>query len=451
VKSILCALAVLAVCSVALAQQEMAITVYNSDLALVKDVRAIVIEKGVQEIRFPNVAEQIDPTSVHFRVVSGADASVWEQNYRFDLASPWAILEKYLEKDIEVVTEDADLFTGKLVSFDEGSVVLDQGRGTGPILTLNREKLSYVRFPSLPAGLISRPSLVWKIGSESEGLRKVEVTYLTTGVNWHAEYVGVVSSDDKRIDLAAWVSIDNRSGVTYEGAQLDLVAGDVHRAPTPVPVGRGAKADMMVESMAQAPTFASEQLFEYYLYKLDTPATIANREIKQLTFFPSTNVSVEKVLELDSWKGTDVRVLLEFKNSKESGIGRPLPAGTVRMYKQDSTGSLQFIGEDRIDHTPADEDVALYLGNAFDVKAERKQMDMRRITDEIYEEDWEIVVRNHKKEDVTVRVVERPGGFWTIKNATHEYVKKEAYRVEFSVPVKAGGEAILRYTVRYEG
>lgn len=450
-KPILCALAVLAVCGAAMAQQEMAITVYNSDLALVKDVRTIAVERGVQEIRFPNVAERIDPTSVHFRVVSGADASVWEQNYRFDLASPWAILAKYLEKDIDVITEDADLFTGRLVSFDEGSIVLDQGRGSGPILTLNREKLSYVRFPNLPAGLISRPSLVWKIGSESGGPREVEVTYLTSGINWHAEYVGVVSSDDRRIDLAAWVSVDNRSGATYENAQLDLVAGDVHRAPTPMDGGRRAKGDMMMEAMAAAPEFKSEQLFEYYLYKLDTPATVADREIKQLTFFPSTNVSVDKVLELDAWLGTDVRVLLEFPNSTESGIGRPLPAGTVRMYKEDSAGALQFIGEDRVDHTPVDEDIALYLGNAFDVKAERRQMDARRITDRIREEDWEVVVRNHKKEDVTIRVVERPYGFWTITRATHEYVKKEAYRVEFSVPVKAGGEAVLSYTVRYEG
>jgi len=207
----------------------------------------------------------------------------------------------------------------------------------------------------------------------------------------------------------------------------------------------------MVESLAQAPEFVSERLFEYYLYKLDTPATVADREIKQLTFFPSTDVSVAKVLELDAWEGTDVRVLIEFKNSKESGIGMPLPAGTVRMYKEDSTGGLQFIGEDHIDHTPANEDVALLLGNAFDIKAERRQMDARRITDKIYEEDWEVAIRNHKAEDVTVRVVEHPYGFWTITSATHEYVKKEAYRVEFSIPVKADGETILRYTVRREG
>ncbi|MBM3307690.1 MAG: DUF4139 domain-containing protein [Candidatus Eisenbacteria bacterium] len=441
--------AVIGLAAGAVAQQETALTVYNTDLALVKDARTIALEKGAQEVRFPDVAARIDPTSVHFRVLSGGEASVWEQNYRFDLASPWAILDKYLEKDIDVVTDDADLFAGRLVSFDQSGIVLDQGKGSGPIVTLNRDKLTYVRFPSLPAGLISRPSLVWKIGAASAGPRKVEVTYLTGGVSWHAEYVGVVSSDDRRVDLAAWVSVDNRSGATYENAQLDLVAGDVHRAPTPLDGRRLAKADM-VEAPAAAPEFRSEELFEYHLYKLDTPATVADREIKQLAFFPSTGVAVAKVLELDAWKGGDVRVLLEFPNSKASGIGRPLPAGTVRMYKEDSTRALQFIGEDRIGHTPVDENVSLYLGNAFDVKAERKQTDARRISGRVREEDWEIVIRNHKKEDVVVRVVEHPYGFWTITSATHEHVKKEAYRVEFSVPAKAGGEAVLRYTVRYQ-
>ena len=200
----------------------------------------------------------------------------------------------------------------------------------------------------------------------------------------------------------------------------------------------------------EAPEFREEALFEYYLYKLDTPATVADKEIKQLTFFPSTRVSVTKVLEVDAARGEDVRVLLEFVNSEEAGIGRPLPAGTVRIYKEDSVKDLQFIGEDRIDHTPKNEDVDLYLGNAFDVKAERKQLSVRRITDRVREEDWEISLRNHKKEDVVIRVVERPYGFWSIPTTTHEFIKKEAYKIEFSIPVKADGETVLRYTIRYE-
>jgi hypothetical protein len=201
---------------------------------------------------------------------------------------------------------------------------------------------------------------------------------------------------------------------------------------------------------AKAPSFQEESLFEYHLYKLDTPATVADREIKQLTFFPSTNVAVEKVLEFDTRKGTDVRVILELENSEPSGLGRPLPAGKVRMYKEDSVGDLQFIGEDAIDHTPKDEDVQLYLGNAFDIKAERKVMSSRKISSKIHEEDYEISIRNHKDEDVEVRVVERPYGFWTITESSHEYEKTEAYRVEFPVRVKADGEATLTFTVRRE-
>lgn len=440
-------LALLACGALAAFADGVAITVYNSDLALVKDVRTISLDKGVNEVRFPNVAQMMDPTSVHFKVIEGPEAAVWEQNYRFDLASSSKILEKYLEKDVDAVTEDADLFTGRLVSFDDGAIVLDEGRGAGPIVTLNREKLTYVRFPSLPSGLISRPTLVWKIGAEKAGDRSVEVTYMTSSVNWHAEYVGVAGADDKTLDLAAWVSIDNRSGATYENAKLDLVAGEVHRA---VPQYRG-KADMMPSEQAMAaPEFAQEALFEYYLYKLDTPSTIADREIKQLSFFPSTKVAVDKVLEFDYQLSADVRVLMEFPNSEAAGLGRPLPAGKVRMYKEDSQGDLQFIGEDAIDHTPKDEDVKLTLGSAFDVKAERTVLDTRKITNRVHEEDYQISIRNHKKEDVVVRVVEHPYGFWSITKSSHEFDKKEANRVEFSIPVKADEESVLTYTIRYE-
>ncbi len=438
-------------CSASAAEPGVSLTVYNSDLALVKDVRRMAIDEGVQEIRFRAVAQRIDPTSVHFKVLEGPEAAVWEQNYRFDLASSSKILEKYLEKEIEVIGEDADLFAGKLVSFDGATLVLDQGRGKGPVVTLNREKVAYVRFPSLPSGLISRPTLVWKIGADREGERLVEVTYMTSSINWHAEYVGVIDEADESIDLAAWVSIDNRSGATYENAQLDLVAGDVHRVEE--------RRRMMLDQMAfeaeapmakGAPKFAEEALFEYYLYKLDTPATVADREIKQLTFFPSTMVEVEKVFEFDRYKGQDVRVLLEFDNSEEAGLGRALPAGKVRMYKEDSVKDLQFIGEDRIDHTPKDEEIALYLGNAFDLAAEWTTIDSRKITNRIHEEDYEVSLRNHKEEGVVIRVVDRPWGFWTVTATSHEFEQVEANRIEFEIHVEADGETVVAYTIRYE-
>ncbi len=451
-RTLLCVLAVLSVAAVPRAAEPgVSITVYNSDMALVKDVRTTSIESGVHEVRFPGIAQRIDPTSVHFKILEGPEASVWEQNYRFDLASSSKILAKYLETDIDVIGEQADLFTGKLVSFDDSSIVLDQGRGTGPVVTLNRDKVSYIRFPSLPSGLISKPSLVWKIGAERSGDRLVEVTYVTSSINWHAEYVGIVDQDDTSIDLTAWVSIDNRSGASYEEAQLDLVAGDVHRVQAP----RAMEQELMYDgarAMAAkgAPEFQEEQLFEYYLYKLDTPATVADREIKQLTFFPSTQVAVEKALEFDYYKGSDVRVLLEFKNSEEAGLGRALPAGKVRMYKEDSASDLQFIGEDSIDHTPKDEDVQLYLGNAFDVKVERKQTDARKITERIREDDYEVSVRNHKDVPVVVRLVEHPQGYWEVKQTTHEYEKTESNRIEFAIPVEADGEVIVKYTIRYQ-
>ncbi|MFH1690827.1 MAG: DUF4139 domain-containing protein [Candidatus Eisenbacteria bacterium] len=426
------------------------ITIYNRDLALVKDTREIKIESGVNELRFDDVAARIDPTSVHFEVLEGRPAYVWEQNYRFDLASASKILDKYLETEIDVIGENADLFTGRLVSFDATSIVLDQGRGAGPVITLNRDKVSYIRFPTLPSGLISKPTLVWKLGADEGGDRLVEVTYMTSSINWHAEYVGVIDAADKSIDLAAWVSIDNRSGATYENAQLDLVAGDVHRAQERAPTQMFDEVEVRAMGAKAAPSFQEESLFEYHLYKLDTPATVADREIKQLTFFPSTDVEVVKVFEFDHQRSGDVRVLLEFENSEEAGLGVPLPAGKVRMYKEDSAGALQFIGEDRIDHTPKDEDLSLYMGNAFDVAAERKTLDSRRITDKVREEDYEVSLRNHKDDDVVIRLVDHLYMDWTVTRTSHDFEKKEADRIEFSVPVERDGEAIVSYTVRYE-
>jgi len=450
VSIVVLALLVAAVSAVA-GEPGVSITVYNRDLALVKDVREMDIESGVRELRFDNVASRIDPTSVHFKVLSGHPAYVWEQNYRFDLASASKILDKYLETEIDVIGEDADLFTGRLVSFDGSSIVLDQGRGAGPVLTLNRDKVSYIRFPTLPSGLISRPTLVWKLGADDGGERLVEVTYMTSSINWHAEYVGVIDAKDSSIDLAAWVSIDNRSGATYEDARLDLVAGDVHRAQ------EQRRSDMMAMEVGDvayakgaAPSFQEESLFEYHLYKLDTPATVADKEIKQLTFFPSTDVGVKKVFEFDHRRTGDVRVLLEFENSEEAGLGVPLPAGKVRMYKEDSVGALQFIGEDRIDHTARNEDLSLYMGNAFDVAAERKTLDSRRITDRVREEDYEVALRNHKDEDVVIRLVDHLYADWTVLKTSHEFEKVEADRIEFSVPVERDGETIVSYTVRYQ-
>jgi len=439
-----------AVAASAAGEPGVSITIYNRDLALVKDVREVDVESGVRELRFDGVASRIDPTSVHFKVLDGSPAYVWEQNYRFDLASSSKILEKYLETEVDVIGEDGDVFTGRLVSFDGSSIVLDQGRGAGPVITLNREKVSYIRFPTLPSGLISKPTLVWKLGADEGGDRLIEVTYMTSSINWHAEYVGVIDAADENIDLAAWVSIDNRSGATYEDAQLDLVAGDVHRAEE----GRVEQTMAMAVEYdgvgKSAPSFQEESLFEYHLYKLDTPATVADKEIKQLTFFPGTDVAVEKVFEFDHRRSGDVRVLLEFVNSEEAGLGVPLPAGKVRMYKEDSVGALQFIGEDRIDHTPRDEDLSLYMGNAFDVAAERKTLDSRRITDRVREEDYEVSLRNHKDENVVIRLVDHLYADWTVTKTSHEFEKTEADRVEFSIPVERDGETIVSYTVRYQ-
>jgi hypothetical protein len=430
------------------ADRSVALTVYNQNLGVVKDVRTIELKRGVNEVRFTDVAAQIDPTSVHFSSVADPGrVRILEQNYQYDLAGAERILQKYVDQEITVVTkEDGKVFGGTLLSYDGGSLVLRTSGGDG-ITIVNRGEVKNLEFPKLPSGLITRPTLVWTLDSETSGGEACEVSYMTSGINWHAEYVAVTDEKDANLDFAGWVSIENNSGATYENAKLKLVAGDVHRAEE-----RGGRPMMMkdlaVMEAAGAPAFEEKAFFEYHLYTLTRPATVADHETKQLSLFDPARTAVTKIFQLDATKNEKVVVALEFRNTKAAGLGMPLPKGKVRTYKRDSDGSLEFIGEDAIDHTAADEKVTIQLGNAFDVVPERTQTDFKQISRHVQEQAFQILLRNHKKENVTVKVVEHVYGDWKVLEASHKWTKKDAFTIEFEVPVTAGGEATVTYRVR---
>lgn len=433
------------------AQAEVAITVYNQDLGLVRDRRALEFEKGEFELKYTNIPTSIDPTSVHFKLLDNPDAAaLLEQNYRYDLVSASKILQKFIDSEIEITSTAGDagkFYSGKLLAFDGSHVTLLTDDGGVKVIEL--KWVSDVSFAKLPEGLITKPTLVWKFLSDVSGKQNAEVSYLTRKINWHAEYVAVVSSDDKMLDLSGWVSVDNRTGATYEDAKLKLIAGDVNvlrpqRAP------RYAKGSVDMMALAEAGVgFEEKAFFEYHLYTLPRKTTIANNEIKQIALFEPATTPVDKVFVYDGRRyAKNVRIILEFTNSKERGLGMPLPAGKLRVMKRDTDGLMEFIGENMIDHTPKDEDLSVYLGNAFDIVGERNVMDRKKITDEMTEETIEIKLRNHKEEDVTIKVVERFGRFWKILDATYEYKKKDASTVEFLIPVSADGESTLNYSVR---
>ena len=427
------------------AARELAVTVYNQNLGVVRDRRTVEVAPG-EKLKIADVAAQIDPTSVHLT----GDLAVIEQNYAFDLASADKILHRYLGETVDIMAEEGRTYKGKLLAYDAANLVLG-GQGGGEEVTIvGREGVHDIRCPSLPEGLITKPTLVWTVAGTKGGKADVELAYMTGGMSWHAEYVAVVAADDKAMDLSGWVSVDNRSGATYPDAKLKLVAGDVHRAPAPRP--ELARDMMMAEGKAygaSAPQFVERGLFEYHIYVLERPATIADQEIKQIALFAPARAAVTKVFEYDGmWGGEDVKVTLETENKEATGLGMPLPAGTVRAFKADQDGRLEFVGEDRIDHTPRGEKVKIRMGAAFDIKAERIVADQRRISDRVYEETVEVKLRNRKTEPVEIVVVEHPQGSWEILNSTHPYEKKEAAKIEFKVKVPADTETVVRYTVR---
>jgi hypothetical protein len=426
--------------------RQLYVTVYNQNIALVREERSVDLSAGRQTLRYADVAAQIDPTSVHLIPVSGGGFNVLEQNFQYDLVSGDRLLERSLENTVRVVGKDGGITEGKLLSFDGASLVLDTRDG---IKIINRAETRELSVGQLPGGLISRPTLAWMLDANGSGTRRTRLSYLTGGLAWHAEYVAVINPEDTGLSLGGWVSIENQSGGTYPEARLKLVAGDIQLVRQVFNKATRGAVDMM-EMQAAAPQFQERSFFEFHLYDLERPTTIADRETKQISLFEPADVrNVEKKYTFDEQRlGSKVNVTLEFKNAEASGLGRPLPAGKVRVYKQDKDGSQEFVGEDLIDHTPRDEKVRLALGKAFDVVAERKQTNYRRISDKVTEASFEIAVRNRKKERVTVVVVEHPTGDWEVVQKSHEFTKKDAATIEFPVTVAAGAEVTITYTVR---
>jgi hypothetical protein len=444
-------------------QQSVAITVYNSNLGLVKDTRTLRLPRGASQLRFMDVAQQINPATVHIKSTAGPnELEVIEQSYEYDLLNPQKLLDKYVGKELTLVLRTVENNTDKLSPTRATLLANNQGQvwQIGDQIVINPTNIAEIRFDHLPADLIAKPTLVWSLDNSGAQEHKVEASYLTQGLNWRADYVVVVNQNDTQADLNGWVTINNNSGTAYRNAELKLVAGDVHRAP---------EMEMMVDAAisvgsAQArrqPQFEEQAFFEYHLYTLQRPTTMKNNETKQINLLSAANFNVKKELVLDGqhyyFQGYNnpgepikekIGVFVSFKNSKENSLGQPLPAGIVRVYKADSAGAQQFVGEDRIDHTPKDETVRVKLGDAFDVVAERKQIDYKAVSRRVIEYAYEIRIRNHKEEDVTVVVNEPIGGDWEIVSSTFPAEKTAAFAARFNVPVAKDGEAALSYRVR---
>ena len=447
--------------------------------ALVRLDRELAIPRGRGTIQFQDVAALIDPTTVKFLSLTDPEGTkVLEQNFQFDLVSQDKLLSRYIDRSVSVEQPSGDgvkLVEGTLVSSNDGLVI----RGSDGQIHALRQWNS-IRFGELPGGLITRPTLEWDVVSGKGGTQEARVSYQTGGITWWADYNLIFTpgadANSGFVDVGAWVSLLNQSGVRYQDAKLKLIAGEVNRVQPPgSPVAYATSRDVRAMEKEADTGFQEKSFFEYHLYTLGRPATIPNNSTKQIELFDSaTRVPAKKRLvyygaalegyffaygspvldrEFGPSSNTEVDVWLSFRNDKASGMGMPLPAGRVRVSQQDEAdGSLEFIGEDTMKHTPKDEDIRVKLGKAFDVVGERRQTDFKANTAaKVVEEAFEIKVRNHKSEPVEVIVRENMYRWsqWELVDQSVPSQKKDARTVEFPVRVAADGEATVTYRVRY--
>ena len=438
--------ALLLLSSFAAAETGVSLTVYNDNLALVRDMRLMSFKNGADEILFRDVAAQIDPTSVHFKA---AGVDMLEQNFDYDLVSPEKLLQKYVDQTIEVVAKNGDVVRGTLMTAtggQTGQFVLKQSDGS--LRSILMENAAEIRYPNLPDGLITKPTLRWLVRSNAEGKKETEVSYLTSGISWRADYVLLLNEANTRADIDAWVTLDNKSGADYQNAKLKLIAGEIHRAPAPnVRYAKGMMDMAMAAETGRG--FEERTFFEYHLYTLQRLTDVLDRQTKQVSLFPSTSTSVKKIYTYD-WQqdNNNVAVSAEFDNKETNGLGMALPAGRVRVYQVNPDGGQEFIGEDNIEHTPKNEKVKVRIGKAFDIAAERAQKDYRRISDRVSETDFEVKLRNHKKEAVEIVVVDHFWGDWEIIRESQGHQKPNANKCEFRATVEPEKEFVLTYTVR---
>jgi hypothetical protein len=476
------------------AGRDVQLTIYNADFALVKETRTLDLAKGLNVTRFSDVTSLVEPDSVVLRDLKEADAvRILEQDYEADPLSEGALLRRYEGKtipfrSINPATGAVEITNGKIIrsGYTGQAAGWRMARGfqpfgvetspMSPIVEVGGKVMFALPgqplFEPLAGDDILRPTLLWRLWSAGAGTRDLEVSYLTGGLRWEATYNLVAPEKGDTFDLVGWVTLENQSGAEFPDAHVKLMAGDVSKIQ-PELYAMGAKA--MRSEAAGVPAAVTEKAFdEYHLYTLGDPTTLKERETKQVEFCRRAGVPGKRLYVYDGAQSvayggyvndamrtnpsygaegnTKVTTTLEFRNDKASGLGLPLPKGTMKMYRADSDGRREFIGENAIDHTPADETVRILLGNAFDLKGQRKQTDFKMDSSrQTATEAFEIKVRNHKKEAVEVRVVEhlyRWSG-WKIGVSSDPYDKTDARTIEFKVKVPPDGEKVVTYRVNY--
>lgn len=437
-------------------QTELSLTVYNSNIALIRDVRQLNLPNGEFRLKLMDIAATVNPATVHFRSLTEPQKlTVIEQNYEYDLLEPAKLLHKYVGKQL-TITRAAE--NGRREDM-QATLLADNN---GPVWKIGNDIVTGLAaesywFPGVPANLYERPTLLMSLDNGGGPKQRIEASYLASNLSWSADYVLTVTRDDKSADLDGWVTLTNNSGTAFHNTHLQLVAGELNRV-SPAMSGRFPQAAARV---TEALEIQQENFSEYHLYSLGRRTSVEDKETKQISLLEASGVPVEKSFVVNGQSyyfraaqqpGVPIKdpvmVYYKFKNGEKAGLGMPLPAGTVRVYQQDSKGNVLFAGEDNIGHTPKDENVTVHIGNAFDVVAERKQSDFKKIANNVYEMEYEVALRNHKDEPITVEVNEPIGGTWEILSSSYKYTKTSAFAAQFLVPVDKNGTSVLKYRVR---
>ena len=433
-------------------RKDVALTIYNDDLSLVRERRGVPTQSGVFRLRFEDVTAGIDPTTVHLKP-DGGTLQIIEQNYEYDLISREKLMEKYVGRDVSYRTENGTVGTARLLSAHQGYVYK---LGDKIVFDLP----GTIVLDAIPEELSARPTLVWTLDGSASGERSVELTYLSRGLSWRADYVLLLAEDEAQGGLTGWVTVNNQSGGTFDNASLKLVAGDVNRVREEM-----VRAPYLDESMAMSakvPGVREEAFFEYHLYTVERRTDLKQNQQKQILFFDAEQVRVQKDYTFRNLphfvhrgfaapQGSEhVDVSLRFENTAANDLGVPIPQGVLRVYKRDRQGAPQFLGENRVRHTPKDETLEFEVGRAFDIVGEHAQTDYQQLGERRFEVAFEVTLRNHKSEDVQVRVLESFIGDWEIVSSSLPHQKRDAYTAVFEVPVPKDGEAKLTYRARIE-
>ena len=424
------------------------ITIYNDDLSLVRSNFELELQAGRQDYNFDNITSRIEAPSVIVHSLDGG-VRVAEQNYEYDLAGKYQIIAKYIEREVELLTKDDSRVIGTLKFYDGSSFGILE-KGSSRLLVVADSETQIIKLAELPSNFYTKPTLHWSLIADKDGRHPLQMTYLTGGLNWNVTYNSVW--DEKNLALNSWVTITNQSGKAFDDVTLKLIAGDVNRVYDVYDGYKRNYEEMMAPGMvldAGAPSFEEKAFHDFHMYTLDQKVSFANNQTKQLELYPLQNIKASQSYEYSTWD-SGVNSVIKFKNTEENGIGKPLPKGTVKVYKQDSDGNLEFIGEDSISHTSKNEEVKINTGTAFDLVASTLVRDQRDLGKNKSERTIQVTLRNNSAEAKTINVLHQLGGNDSIIESNFTHTQDTNLKATFEIAVQPDKEVILNFTVRTE-